>query len=350
MYLDTPLAPSINEALVVNEMFKKKNIKKTRMQHTLWARGLHSKLALSVSQEGLCVSDGKGVVLESPVQKVFFATNIDSSLFVFIRRSGFEFSFKCQVFVLSSTKEAEAVTALLTRLTSMLGFRRQSMSMVPRTNSVCSVDMLPDGYTESPMSSRNTSRVNSDEEDSDQESPSPAATIPTPVVSDHRPCGICLKVDGDNWIALKTCGHQHHLACISQWRVEHNICPCCSVPVSATAFSLLYLGGCFSEDKVSKEEVNALGADYKSTAIGAEVLRVQVSNTQINFLDHLGSNKVDVKSCNLLADLRDLHLIDSLIVLVIADGSGSLVQIFEPKYPKEAPMVFAALKTACHLK
>lgn len=351
VFVDTTSVPARPEAKTVFEMFKKRNLKKTRAAHSLWARGLPQRLSLSVTEAGICVSDKGAVVFESPIHKVFFATCIQSTMVVFIRRSGYEASFKGHVFVFGSDKDAEVASEVLIRLTSMLGFRRQSMSMVPRASSISSIDMLLPGFVpiESPMTSRPTSRVNSDDEseasDSDvkEREPSPVIT------ATESPCGVCKQASGDNWIALKTCGHQHHLSCIAAWRVDHNVCPCCPAPVSNTSFSLRYLGGCFSEGRVTLSEVAALGEDYKSMAASADTLRVHVTTHQINFLNKLGSLTTEVRSCNLLADLDQVLLIETLLVLVFVDGSGYLVQIFEVPFGAEASIVHAALKNSCSL-
>jgi hypothetical protein len=124
VYVDTTSVPARAEAKTVFEMFKKKNLKKTRAAHSLWACGLPQKLSLFVSETGINVSDKGVYVFESPIHKVFFATCIESSMIVFVRRSGFESSFKGHHFLFSSEKDAEVASELLIRLASMLGFRR----------------------------------------------------------------------------------------------------------------------------------------------------------------------------------------------------------------------------------
>ena len=248
---------------------------KIRKSHPLYARGLKDKLALSLHDGELRIGSDAGMVLNAPLHKIFLASAIKDRMYLFVRRSGHESAFKVHVLVMPTRNIAAIMADKLTTLTCTLGFRRESMAMVSRASSVCSIDeVLAFG---SPASSTQVS----DAESSSDEEPSPNTTLTlrrsafTPLVasapasqrlSRDQPCGVCNKGSGDNWIALKTCEHQFHLPCVSQWRDEHNLCPVCSVPVSKSLFTLRYLGGCLTEVLPTDADLASTARDFAEAA------------------------------------------------------------------------------------
>lgn len=156
------------------------------------------------------------------------------------------------------------------------------MSLALRTNSVCSIDAIPDGFTENssaPASSAvspTESDVDGNDSDDDDASASHAALAmaklqlraspATALESDERPCAVCHQLQGHNWVGLKTCGHQFHMPCIASWRAQHNTCPTCHTALSASCFTLKYLGGCFEESMSTDGDQLQLARDYQSSA------------------------------------------------------------------------------------
>ena len=343
--------PSAADVAVVSKMFRKSSLKHTQALHPLWARGLRSQtLALTLTDENLTVSDGSGTVLDTPVFKVFLAAAVKAALFVFVRRSGTVGTFKAHAFTLASPADATRAAAMITTVSNALGFRRESMSLAPRCGSIASIDML---FSPSVVVSPASSAPASDAEASDDEFELPPAafippTPPTDAAADDQPCGICRSADGDNWIALKTCAHQFHLPCMSAYRCEHNLCPVCCEPVSASTFSLRYIGGTFNETEPAPADLADLALDYRQASELDECLRVSVTPTHVNFLDRVGTSASRVRSVNRRADLRHVLLLNNQqIALVFADGDGFLAQLLEPPTLAEAPAVCAALQAAC---
>jgi hypothetical protein len=57
-------------------------------------------------------------ILDAPFRKIVFSSTVEKSLLIFVRRSGFEDSFKCHMFVFSSSSQLKDFSQQLLFLTS----------------------------------------------------------------------------------------------------------------------------------------------------------------------------------------------------------------------------------------
>eukprot|EP00042_Codosiga_hollandica_P032041 m.198757 g.198757 ORF g.198757 m.198757 type:complete len:396 (-) comp53793_c0_seq12:101-1288(-) len=162
------------------------------------------------------------------------------------------------------------------------------------------------------------------------------------------PCGICNERSGDNWIALKTCNHQFHLTCVSQWRLVHNVCPTCSRAVSESAFSLKLVGGYFSETDVTDvSEMYKNASDYMDSTSEYDLLRVQVSKGALTLHEVAETGSLtSLRSSYPLSELRRVLLINNFfITFVFASGDqGCLIQFFFPPIQAEIGTIFECLE------
>ena len=249
---------------------------------------------LTDSDLKLCEKNG-AFILDAPFRKIVFTSTVDKTLLVFVRRSGFDDSFKCHVFVFSKSahikdfaQELLLVTSRLVRYSSSnrtpLDTLQTALEKRSRCDSTASLNMLPEVCSVSTASVTDSDDDEGDGSASPTSQGSPATSArsascraksaapvvsptlvratPRPVVEKESlctaPCGICHSAQGDSWIALKNCGHQFHLPvrlhsalevsphdmqCMTTWREAlHNLCPSCPNPISTGVFSLHYIG------------------------------------------------------------------------------------------------------------
>ena len=109
---------------LAQSMLLKKNLKKTRNEHPLFARGFDSKLRFEISEKGLYValpaaeskSGSEECLMNQSMNKIAFVSSIGKTLYVMMKRTGAPGRFKCHAFDCASEAEATALTQTLSRV------------------------------------------------------------------------------------------------------------------------------------------------------------------------------------------------------------------------------------------
>lgn len=118
--------PGIKEVKLVHEMLQKKNQKKAREMHPLFARGFDASLALEVSDKGMCVtlpaseskSKSEEVVMNQPLHKIAYVAAISKQLYVMMKRTGGPGKYRCHGFVMDNEVTATECTKTISRFTN----------------------------------------------------------------------------------------------------------------------------------------------------------------------------------------------------------------------------------------
>lgn len=116
--------PGMEQVKLAHTMMQKKNLKKTRTAHPLFARGFDTKLKMQISEKGLYVSlppseskEGE-CLMNQAMHKIAFVASIGKNLFIMIKRSGKKGLFKCHSFVVENEATAVELTKTLSRITN----------------------------------------------------------------------------------------------------------------------------------------------------------------------------------------------------------------------------------------
>lgn len=119
---DKSKAPGMAHIKAAHEMMAKKNIKKTRELHPLFARGFDTVLQMTLSTDGLRVDlegkDGKSmIVMNQPMHKIAFVGPVSKTVGIIMKRPGLG-KFKCHLFLFDSEAKAMEVCKILARITN----------------------------------------------------------------------------------------------------------------------------------------------------------------------------------------------------------------------------------------
>eukprot|EP00042_Codosiga_hollandica_P032042 m.198689 g.198689 ORF g.198689 m.198689 type:complete len:175 (-) comp53793_c0_seq4:1105-1629(-) len=104
VYSDTLRAdviPGVAEVYLVHQMMLKKNRKKTRSQHTLFARGFKEMLRVVLDDTNLMLTTLKGnssqsIMLELTLAKILHVASVEDMVYLFVQRMGVG-CYKCHV-------------------------------------------------------------------------------------------------------------------------------------------------------------------------------------------------------------------------------------------------------------
>eukprot|EP00039_Didymoeca_costata_P019414 m.337450 g.337450 ORF g.337450 m.337450 type:complete len:390 (-) comp18136_c0_seq1:104-1273(-) len=119
--------PGMEQVKLAYTMMQKKNLKKTRSVHPLFARGFDTTLRMEVSEKGLFValpanennkSDEEACLMNQAMHKIAFVASIGKTVFIMIKRSGKKGLFKCHAFVTDGEATAIELTKTLSRITN----------------------------------------------------------------------------------------------------------------------------------------------------------------------------------------------------------------------------------------
>eukprot|EP00729_Bicosta_minor_P018491 gene18491-16461_t len=116
--------PGMVQVKLAQSMLMKKNLKKTRQEHPLFARGFDSKLRMEISEKGLFValpageskSSKEECLMNQSMNKIAFVSSIGKTLYVMMKRTGAAGRFKCHAFGTASEAEATQLTQTLSRI------------------------------------------------------------------------------------------------------------------------------------------------------------------------------------------------------------------------------------------
>jgi len=120
--------PGMAQCRLAHDMMVKKNLKKTRKIHPLFARGFDTQLRMEISNKGLYVAlpesesqDGQeACLMNQQMHKIAFVASITKNLYILMKRVGSKKpgQFKCHCFVADSEATAVELTKTISRVTN----------------------------------------------------------------------------------------------------------------------------------------------------------------------------------------------------------------------------------------
>jgi hypothetical protein len=118
--------PGMTQVKLAHDMLLKKNQKKVREMHPLFARGFDATLTMEVSDKGMYLSlpaeesktKTEECLMNQPLQKIAFVAAIGSKLYLVMKRTGGVGKYRCHGFTLDNEATATECTKSISRLTN----------------------------------------------------------------------------------------------------------------------------------------------------------------------------------------------------------------------------------------
>lgn len=118
--------PGMEQVKMAHDMLLKKNMKKVREMHPLFARGFEATLTMEISDKGCYLSlpanesksKAEECLMNQPLHKIAFVAAIGVKLYLVMKRTGGAGKYRCHGFVLDNEATATEYTKTISRLTN----------------------------------------------------------------------------------------------------------------------------------------------------------------------------------------------------------------------------------------